>query len=275
MVRTPFYDQNGVKKGGWSQEEDNILRAYIERYGHSNWRQLPKYAGLSRCGKSCRLRWMNYLRPNLKHGDLTKGEEDIVIKLHQELGNKWSVIAAKLPGRTDNEIKNCWHSKLKKRAKQCEILTTAHETELKETIECTSYNRPTADQHIEITEAQNHDVVIVKSSSMISSSWSPETTSSGVGDCSSTGGSTAIDHAAQSCQNLSMKHSVTSLEMNFEEFSINDDFWTTPYVVETTYNQDSYPNYPADHGEHDIYYNYYGDENLFDQGIIMGEFQYQ
>nr|XP_043607884.1 transcription factor MYB13-like [Erigeron canadensis] len=109
------FDDNGVKKGAWSEEEDEKLRAYIQRYGHWNWGLLPKFAGLSRSGKSCRLRWMNYLRPNMKHGNFTMEEDDMIIYLHNELGNKWSAIAAKLPGRSDNEIKNRWNTHLRKR----------------------------------------------------------------------------------------------------------------------------------------------------------------
>ncbi|KAJ9549246.1 hypothetical protein OSB04_021789 [Centaurea solstitialis] len=109
-------DKNGMKKGPWSEDEDNKLRAYIQRYGHWNWALLPKFAGVSRSGKSCRLRWVNYLRPNIKHGNFTEAEDNIIMDLRNKLGNKWSTIARNLPGRTDNEIKNRWNSYLRKRA---------------------------------------------------------------------------------------------------------------------------------------------------------------
>ncbi|KAM7268872.1 hypothetical protein ACFE04_011038 [Oxalis oulophora] len=118
MVRNPSSNINiasGLKRGPWTPEEDQKLIAYIEQHGHESWRSLPLKAGLQRCGKSCRLRWTNYLRPDIKRGKFTSQEEQTIIQLHALLGNRWSAMAAYLPKRTDNEIKNYWNTHLKKR----------------------------------------------------------------------------------------------------------------------------------------------------------------
>ncbi|XP_020107870.1 myb-related protein P-like [Ananas comosus] len=112
MGRAPCCEKVGLKKGRWSKEEDEILVKYISANGEGSWRSLPKNAGLLRCGKSCRLRWINYLRADLKRGNISKEEEEIIITLHATFGNRWSLIATHLPGRTDNEIKNYWNSHL-------------------------------------------------------------------------------------------------------------------------------------------------------------------
>ncbi|KAL5548834.1 hypothetical protein UlMin_004065 [Ulmus minor] len=115
MGRIPCCEKDSVKRGQWTPEEDNKLSSYITQHGTRNWRLIPKNAGLQRCGKSCRLRWTNYLRPDLKHGKFTEDEEQAIIKLHSIVGNRWSIIAAQLPGRTDNDVKNHWNTKLKKK----------------------------------------------------------------------------------------------------------------------------------------------------------------
>nr|XP_043617859.1 transcription factor LAF1-like [Erigeron canadensis] len=108
------------KKGLWSPDEDQKLRDYVMNYGHGCWSVVPINAGLQRNGKSCRLRWINYLRPGLKKGAFSIQEEETILNLHGLLGNKWSLISQHLPGRTDNEIKNHWHSYLKKQVQKQE-----------------------------------------------------------------------------------------------------------------------------------------------------------
>ncbi|KAJ8763623.1 hypothetical protein K2173_003095 [Erythroxylum novogranatense] len=123
-------DKSGLKKGPWTAEEDEKLIDYIQKHGHGRWRTLPKNAGLKRCGKSCRLRWINYLRPDIKRGKFSYEEEEIIIKLHSVLGNKWSTIAARLPGRTDNEIKNYWNTHIKKKLLRMGIDPVTHKPRL-------------------------------------------------------------------------------------------------------------------------------------------------
>ncbi|KAH1054099.1 hypothetical protein GLYMA_08G317800v4 [Glycine max] len=86
--------------------------------GEGNWNAVQRNTGLNRCGKSCRLRWANHLRPNLKKGAFSPEEEKLIVDLHAQFGNKWARMAALLPGRTNNEIKNYWNTGIKRRQRQ-------------------------------------------------------------------------------------------------------------------------------------------------------------
>uniref|UniRef100_A0A0D9VUG4 Uncharacterized protein n=1 Tax=Leersia perrieri TaxID=77586 RepID=A0A0D9VUG4_9ORYZ len=157
MAKQSCCHKKKLRRGLWSPEEDEKLMNHIAKYGHGCWSSVPKLAGLERCGKSCRLRWINYLRPDLKRGTFSQEEEDLIIQLHSMLGNKyiliylslatcknqfimeysltinrgtnlcrWSQIAAQLPGRTDNEVKNFWNSYIKKKLRDRGIDPATH-----------------------------------------------------------------------------------------------------------------------------------------------------
>nr|WUT88021.1 R2R3 MYB transcription factor [Rehmannia chingii] len=132
----------GVRKGVWTPEEDIRLRKCIQNFGEGKWHLVPLRAGLNRCRKSCRLRWLNYLNPNIKRGQFNKDEVDLIIRLHKLLGNRWSLIAGRLPGRTANDVKNFWNSHIDK--KLVGAATAAGETTAKfqKTITHTNIARP-------------------------------------------------------------------------------------------------------------------------------------
>ncbi|KAK8535320.1 hypothetical protein V6N13_081455 [Hibiscus sabdariffa] len=117
MGRNPCCSKEELNKGAWTALEDKLLISYIQAHGDGQWSNVPERAGLKRCGKSCRLRWLNYLRPDIKRGNISHDEEELIIRLHNLLGNRWALIAGRLPGRTDNEIKNYWNTTLGKKAK--------------------------------------------------------------------------------------------------------------------------------------------------------------
>eukprot|EP00257_Ricinus_communis_P027176 XP_025014590.1 transcription factor MYB86 isoform X2 [Ricinus communis] len=164
-----------LRKGLWSPEEDEKLYNYITRFGVGCWSSVPKLAGLQRCGKSCRLRWINYLRPDLKRGMFSQQEEDLIISLHEVLGNRWAQIAAQLPGRTDNEIKNFWNSCLKKKLMKQGIdptthkpIITGHETEVKDERDCMDHK-----ESISLQIPQSKGLLSSSSSSIISNVQEP------------------------------------------------------------------------------------------------------
>ncbi|KAL5202258.1 hypothetical protein ABZP36_013210 [Zizania latifolia] len=116
-------DEGDLRRGPWTVEEDVLLVDYIDKHGDGHWNSLARCAGLRRTGKSCRLRWLNYLRPDVRRGNITPEEQLLILELHSRWGNRWSKIAQHLPGRTDNEIKNYWRTRVQKHAKQlkCDV----------------------------------------------------------------------------------------------------------------------------------------------------------
>ncbi|KAE8665610.1 MYB108 protein [Hibiscus syriacus] len=116
-------DHMELRRGPWTVEEDFKLIEYIATHGEGRWNSLARCAGLKRTGKSCRLRWLNYLRPDVRRGNITLEEQLLILELHSRWGNRWSKIAQHLPGRTDNEIKNYWRTRVQKHAKQlkCDV----------------------------------------------------------------------------------------------------------------------------------------------------------
>ncbi|XP_052188003.1 transcription factor MYB48 [Diospyros lotus] len=118
MVQRRDEQEEVIRKGPWTEQEDVQLMLYVNLFGDRRWDFIAKVSGLKRTGKSCRLRWVNYLHPDLKRGKMTPHEERLVLDLHSKWGNRWSRIARKLPGRTDNEIKNYWRTHTRKKAQE-------------------------------------------------------------------------------------------------------------------------------------------------------------
>ncbi|GKU99543.1 hypothetical protein SLEP1_g12378 [Rubroshorea leprosula] len=145
MGQSPCCEKEELKRGPWMAEEDRKLIAYIQKHGHGSWRTLPEKAGLQRCGKSCRLRWINYLRPDIKRGKFTLQEEQTIIQLHALLGNRWSSIATHLPRRTDNEIKNHWNTHIKKRLIKMGIDPMTHKPKMDALSSPAGHGKNTAD----------------------------------------------------------------------------------------------------------------------------------
>ncbi|CAN4127553.1 unnamed protein product [Withania somnifera] len=189
MGRQPCCDKLGVKKGPWTAEEDKKLINFILTDGQCCWRAVPKLAGLRRCGKSCRLRWTNYLRPDLKRGLLNEAEEKLVIDLHARLGNKWSKIAARLPGRTDNEIKNHWNTHIKKKLLKMGIDPVTHESLNKEeniidqSIQESDQNKNNGHQQVVVVPESTSVNAAATSSELDNSSTSSSSASSSENSC--------------------------------------------------------------------------------------------
>jgi hypothetical protein len=104
-------------KGPWSEEEDNKVRELVGLYGPRKWSFIAQHLP-GRIGKQCRERWTNHLDPGVKKGNWSQWEDELIIKLQRQQGNKWAKIASHLQGRTDNAVKNRFHSTISRRMRQ-------------------------------------------------------------------------------------------------------------------------------------------------------------
>ncbi|KAF8098680.1 hypothetical protein N665_0261s0045 [Sinapis alba] len=89
-------------------------------------RALSRPSGVLHRAKRYRLRGRRYAKAELKQSNFSKDEDDLILKLHALLGNRWSLIAGRLPGRTDNEVRIHWEAYLKNKLMKMGIDPTNH-----------------------------------------------------------------------------------------------------------------------------------------------------
>ena len=96
-------------KRPWTAKEDARLVDVVGRVGAANWSLIAAEVD-GRTGKQCRERWTNHLTPDVSKATWSQEEDELITRGVEELGTKWSEIVKRLPGRTDNAIKNRYNS---------------------------------------------------------------------------------------------------------------------------------------------------------------------
>ncbi|XP_010439475.1 PREDICTED: myb-related protein 315-like [Camelina sativa] len=271
MGRSPCCEKNGLKKGPWTSEEDQKLVDYIQKHGYGNWRTLPKNAGLQRCGKSCRLRWTNYLRPDIKRGRFSFEEEETIIQLHSFLGNKWSAIAARLPGRTDNEIKNFWNTHIRKKLLRMGIDPVTHSPRLDlldiSSILASSLYNSSSSHHMNMSglmmdthrrHQQQHSLVNPEILKLATSLFSQNQNQN---HNQNQNQNLVVDHdsRAQGSETVYSHHDVNQTGLNQYQ---TDQYFENTITQELQSSMPPFPNEAHQFGQMDNHFNGFGEQNL-------------
>jgi len=102
-----------LRKGPWTPDEDTNLVAAVMGLEQKGEGVVKDWADVAdqikgRTTKQCRERWFNHLDPSIKRGNFSEAEDTLILEQQTSIGNRWSVIASLLEGRTEDAVKIRW-----------------------------------------------------------------------------------------------------------------------------------------------------------------------